>query len=149
MPKKKKNIDPDSISSELKSNFSNLLSEEIGLIRKDTDLDLIVYELAFWRLFNKLGKWRKRKGGDMTAAPLLAEKAKAYSYLRPIYQEIYEETGKYPSAETLQKALSRMNLEPGIFSTDKDEKALIKPSTLRSFVRDMKDERSKLPSTNS
>ena len=148
MPKKKMNIDLDSLSTELKSNFFNLLSEEIGSIRKDTDLDLIIYELAFWRLINKLGKWPRRKGGNMAAAPLLAEKAKAYSFLRPIYQKIYEETTKYPSAETLQKALSRMNLRTGIFSTDKDEKALIKPSTLRSFVKDMKDERSKLPSTN-
>ena len=148
MPKKKTYIDPNSLSLELRTNFFNLLSKEIESIRKDTELDLIVHELAFWRLLNKIGKWPKQKGGNKTAAPLLAKKARAYSYLQPIYKKHYEKTGKYPSADTLQKELSRMNLEPGIFSTDKDEKALIKPSTLRSFVKDMKAERSKLPSTN-
>jgi hypothetical protein len=148
MPKKKTKIDLKSLPRELESNFYNLLSEEIKSIHRDTEPDLIVHELAFWRLVNKLGKWPKQKGGHSTAAPLLAEKAKAYSYLRPIYQRLYEETGKYPSANTLEQELSSMNLKLGIFSTDKDEKALIKPSTLRSFVRDMKDERSKLPSTN-
>jgi hypothetical protein len=148
MPKKKTKIDLNLLSPELKSNFFNLLSDEIDSIHTDTDSDLIVYELAFWRLVNQLGKWPSRKGGNETAALLLGEKAKAYSYLHPIYQEIYEKTGKYPSANTLEQVLTSKKIEKGIFSTDKDEKALIKPFTLRSFVRDMRTERSKLPSTN-
>jgi hypothetical protein len=148
MPKKKTNIDLNSLSPELKSNFFNLLSEEIHSIRNDTDSDLIVYELAFWRLVNQLEKWPRRKGGNETAAHLLAEKAKAYSFLQPIYQKIYEETGKHPSANKLEQVLASKNLEKGVFSIDKNEKALVKPSTLRSFVRDMRAERNQRPSTN-
>lgn len=148
MPRKKIQITLDSIPPELMENFQSILIKEIDIIKKDTESDLIILELAFWRINHKLSKWKHVKGGKITGSQLKEKTKSAFDFLRPISDEYFKKNGKYPSQEKLEQELARKNLSTKIYSTLPEDDALIKPSTIRIFISAQRNEMNKHPSTN-
>ena len=149
MPRKKIQITIDSIPRELMEKFQSTLIKEIELIKKDTESDLIIFELAFWRINHKLSKWKHVKGGNITGTKLKEKTKEAFDFLRPISDKYYKKNGKHPSQEKLEQELAKMNLSTKVYSTFPEDNPLISPSTIRSFISTRRNEISKHPSTNS
>jgi hypothetical protein len=146
MPRKKKVIDLE--KSELLENFHAQLKAELDLILIETEPDLIILELAFWRLAHRMEKYKKTKAGAAGGKRFKERKLKAYAILTPIYEDMTTRNGKRPSPDAMIKKMSRMGFDDTTFSEDPNQDALVKPQTIRSFTSFMRKSRSMLPSSN-